>query len=110
VKLLFAAAILALLPSQIPPGPCTWKMIEGSFRCVVDVPAEPVKQVVRVYGAVLPLADGTGVPLYALPTGATNVAVWVCGLRTSQFVIEGGVIRLTAWGAEASVLVDYDQP
>jgi hypothetical protein len=67
----------------------------------------------RVYGVVL-TADASG--NYPLPAGAKNVALWLNGVRETQYtIVEGKIVPAPAPGApgwpppsESQVLVDYD--
>jgi hypothetical protein len=66
---------------------------------------------VRVYSTILTLSGGN----YPLPTGATNVACWLNGIRQAPGVdyqiLSGVIAPLTPWPAPPNiVLVDYDAP
>jgi hypothetical protein len=77
----------------------------------IDAVIPPGTASKRVYGTVLTLSGGN----YPLPAGATNVAVWLNGIRQAPGVdyqiLAGVVAPLTPWPAPPNiVLVDYDAP
>jgi hypothetical protein len=78
---------------------------------VLDALPQPAPTVPRrVYGTALtPPTNGTG---YALPAGASNVAVWRNGIRqeagADYQILSGALVPLVPWSADGRVLVDYD--
>ncbi len=84
-------------------------VIANGVLDVLPVPPPAVKT--RVHGAELAVVGTTVTPL---PAGASNVAVYLNGLRQavgSDYALMGGnLVPLWPWPPDSRVLIDYDQP
>jgi hypothetical protein len=110
--------MVCLPPGTAATGYCVLAALDASIALDTSVSPPVLRAVVpaapaakpRIYGAELAVV---GVTATALPAGASNVAVYLNGLRQKEgadYSLSGGILTpLWPWPPGSYVLVDYDQ-